>query len=46
MVHRAPGRAAQRSRAANRAFTAAVLALGVLVLYALYFLVAYSTAMP
>jgi cell division septal protein FtsQ len=46
MTHRGPSRAARRSAGANRAFIVAMTIVGCLVVYLLYFLVAYSTASP
>lgn len=46
MVHRAPGRLARRSARANRVGVAAFTVCACLVVYALYFLIAYSTAQP
>jgi hypothetical protein len=46
MVHRAPGGLERRSAALNRVLVGLGVAAGVLVVYGLYFLVAYSTAQP
>lgn len=46
MTHRGPGRVERRSAGANRALTAAGFVVGCLVIYGLYFLVAYSSATP
>lgn len=46
MTHRGPGRAERRSAGANRAFVGAMFVVGCLVIYGLYFLVAYSSATP
>jgi hypothetical protein len=46
MVHRAPGGLERRGESLNYVLAAVAVAAGVLIVYGLYFLVAYSSATP